>query len=101
MSEAAVTDIFQGACRCARRLGRAGRLSASDIRRSVELLVDEAGATARARAPWPPATKLDTATLESISAVQTQRLLERKVIKPLNTPSIEVLYEVSPLAMPA
>jgi hypothetical protein len=95
MSEAALGEIFEQARRCARRCGRAGQLSAFDIRHAVRALIQGPRNGGRG---WSPSRALDQATLESISAVQTQRLLDRKVIRLLDTPSIEVLYEVSPLA---
>lgn len=101
MSDAAVTEIFQNACRSARRFGRASQLSAFDIRHGIEILAERRGKRARPGGAWPLSPGLDLVTLESISAVQTQRLLERKVIKALNTPSIEILYQVSPRAMQA
>jgi hypothetical protein len=99
MSEAALGDIFEQARRCADRHGRAGRLSEFDIRQGIEMLID--GRRDERRSPRGRlfARVLDLTTVEGISALQTQRLLERRVIRPSTTPSIEMLYEVSPRAM--
>jgi hypothetical protein len=95
MSEAALGEILVQASRCARRHGRAGRVSAFDIRRGIEILIHGKRIDS-GRRNLSLFRGLDPATLESISAIQTQRLLDRRVLKVLKTPSIEVLYEVSP-----
>jgi hypothetical protein len=99
MSEAALGDIFEQARRWADRYGRVGTLSEFDIRRGIETLLAGRRDERRPPPPWSFARVLDLTTVEGISALQTQRLLERRVIKASTTPSIEVLYEVSPLAM--
>lgn len=95
MSEASLAPIFEQACRCAKRAGRPDRLSGFDIRQAIEIV-------SRRRQPGRPlkgATwaflRPDEATLADISTIQTQRLLDRRVIKTSNTPSLEMLYEVA------
>ena len=95
MSEAALAEILQQARRCAERNGRIGTLSAFDIRRGVDILTHGRGERVQARGGWGLARGLDLETLENISVLQTQRLLDRRVIRVCSTPSIEVLYEVS------
>jgi hypothetical protein len=99
MSEAALGDIFEQARRWADRYGRVGMLSEFDIRRGIETLLAGRRDERRSPSAWSFARVLDLTTVEGISALQTQRLLERRVIRASATPSIEVLYEVSPLAM--
>lgn len=96
LSEAALREIFDQARLCAHRQGRIGKLSAWDLRRSVEILAD--GRERRQRR-WPLLHALDPMMLETIASIQMQRLIERNVLSELKTPSVELLYEVSPHAM--
>ena len=99
LSEAALGELFEQARRSARRQGRIGQLSAFDIRRGIDVLADGAGTYRAPRRRRLLRHSLDTTTRESITVMQTQRLLARRVIRVVDTPSIEVLYEVSPHAM--
>ena len=98
-SEAALSDIFDQARLCARKHGRIGKLSAWDIRRGVEVLLDGRKERPLRLARWAFLGALDPATLETIASIQMQRLIERHVLSELKTPSVELLYEVSPHAM--
>ena len=100
MSEAALGEIFTQARLCANRHGRAGQLSAWDLRRAIEILVDGRRHPVPPRRSWTFFGALDLPILETIAAIQMQRLIERKVLRELNRPSVELLYEISPLAMP-
>ena len=101
MSEAALGDIFDQARLCADRHGRIGQLSAWDVRRAIEMLIHGRSRPARSRGRWTSLAALDLPILERIAAIQMQRLIERRVLRELDTPSIEILYEVSPAARQA
>lgn len=98
MSEAALPPIFDRARLCADRHGRAGKLSTWDVRQAIETLVPGSGERAGRLAGWNFLGALDFTTLDRIAMIQMQRLIDRRVLRELHTPSIEVLYEVSPLA---
>ncbi|MEO8653768.1 MAG: hypothetical protein ABI409_06555 [Ramlibacter sp.] len=98
-SEAALGDIFDQARLCARKHGRIGKLSAWDIRRGVEVLLDGRRERPLRLARWTFLGALDPVTLETIASIQMQRLIERNVLSELKTASVELLYEVSPHAM--
>lgn len=99
LSESALGKLFEQARRSARRQGRVGQLSAFDIRRGIDALADEGGAGRALRAHRLLGRSLDATTRESITLIQTQRLLARRVIRVVDRPALEVLYEVSPRAM--
>lgn len=96
LSEAALAEIFDQARLCAHRQGRIGKLSAWDVRRSVEILVEGRD---RPRRAWAFLGALDPTMLETIASIQMQRLIERNVLSELKTASVELLYQVSPHAM--
>lgn len=98
LSEAALVQLFAQARSCADRHGRAGKLTAWDMRRATEMLVHGHGARSRALPGWKFLGALDFTTLDRIATIQMQRLIDRRVLRELNTSSIEVLYEVSPLS---
>ncbi len=98
LSESALGELFEQARRSAHRQGRIGELSAFDIRRGIDALADgdlHAGPGARRLLR----RSLDATTRESITVIQTRRLLARRVIRVVDRPALEVLYEVCPRAM--
>lgn len=101
LSESALGELFELARRCARRQGRIGQLSGFDIRRGIDLLADGDG-DGSDRAPRGRRLlrhSLDATTREGITLIQTNRLLARRVIRVVDRPALEVLYEVSPRAV--
>lgn len=96
LSESALGELFEQARRCARRQGRIGQLSTFDIRRGIDVLADGRGPSATRRPPPLLRRSLDATTREGITLIQTRRLLARRVIRVVEKPSIEILYEVSP-----
>lgn len=99
LSESALGELFELARRCARRQGRIGQLSGFDIRRGTDVLADGGGTARAPRGRRLLRRSLDATTRESITLIQTQRLLARRVIRAVDRPALEVLYEVSPGAM--
>lgn len=99
LSESALGELFELARRCARRQGRIGQLSGFDIRRGTDVLADGGGAARAPRGRRLLRRSLDATTRESITLIQTKRLLARRVIRAVERPALEVLYEVSPRAM--
>lgn len=98
LSESVLGELFEQARRSARRQGRIGQLSAFDIRRGIDVLADGRGA----RLPHGRRLlggSLDATTRDCITLMQTKRLLARRVIRVIDRPSLEVLYEVSPRAL--
>lgn len=99
LSASALGQLFEQARRSARRQGRVGQLSAFDIRRGIDALADECGTGRALRGHRLLGRSLDATTRESITLIQTQRLLARRVIRVVERPALEVLYEISPRAM--
>lgn len=99
LSASALGQLFDQARRSARRQGRVGQLSAFDIRRGIDALADECDAGGAPRGHRLLGRSLDATTRESITLIQTQRLLARRVIRVVERPALEVLYEISPRAM--
>ncbi|HEY0883740.1 MAG TPA: hypothetical protein VGE20_00575 [Ramlibacter sp.] len=99
LSESALGELFERACRSARRQGRDGQLSAFDLRRGIDALADECGTSEALRGHRLLGRSLDATTRESITLIQTQRLLARRVIRVVERPALEVLYQISPRAM--
>ena len=99
LSESALGELFAQARRCARRQGRTGQLSGFDIRRGPDVLADGFGSHGLPGARRLLGRSLDATTRESITLIQTRRLLARRVIRIVDRPALEVLYEVSPRAM--
>lgn len=98
LSASALGKLFEQARRSARRQGRVGQLSAFDIRRGIDALADEGDAGRALRGHRLLGRSLDATTRESITLIQTQRLLARRVIRVVERPALEVLYEISPRA---
>jgi hypothetical protein len=99
LSESALGELFEQARRSARRQGRSGQLSAFDIRRGIDVLADGCGVSGAPRARRLLGRSLDGTTRDCITLIQTKRLLARRVIRVIDRPSLEVLYEVSPAAV--
>ena len=99
LSESALGELFELARLCARRQGRVGQLSGFDIRRGIDLLADGCGVYRAPRGLRLVRRSLDATTREGITLIQTKRLLARRVIRVVERPAIEVLYEVSPRAV--
>ena len=99
LSESALGELFELARRCARRQGRIGQLSGFDIRRGADALADGCAGERAPRTRRLLRRSLDATTRESITLIQTRRLLARRVIRVVDRPALEVLYEVSPRAM--
>lgn len=99
LSESALGELFELARRCACRQGRTGQLSGFDIRRGTDVLADGDGTARAPRGRRLLRRSLDPTTRESITLIQTKRLLARRVIRVVDRPALEVLYEVSPRAM--
>lgn len=99
LSESALGKLFERARRSARRQGRDGQLSAFDLRRGIDALADECGTSGALRGHRLLGRSLDATTRESITLIQTRRLLARRVIRIVERPALEVLYEISPRAM--
>lgn len=99
LSESALGELFEQARRCARRQGRIGQLSGFDIRRGADVLADGSGKHRVPRGRRLLGRSLDATTREGITLIQTRRLLARRVIRIVDRPALEVLYEVSPRAV--
>lgn len=99
LSESALGELFELARRCARRQGRIGQLSGFDIRRGTDVLADGCASDRMPRGRRLLRRSLDATTRESITLIQTRRLLARRVIRVVDRPALEVLYEVSPRAV--
>lgn len=99
LSASALGELFEQARRSARRQGRPGQLSGFDIRRGIDVLADAGASWRLPRARRFLRDSLDATTREGITVIQTQRLLARRVIRIVDRPALEVLYEVSPRAI--
>jgi hypothetical protein len=99
LSEAALGELFEQARRSAHRQGRTAQLSAFDLRRGTDVLADGHGAYGAPRRRRLLRRSLDATTRDCITLIQTKRLLARRVIRLVDRPALEVLYEVSPRAM--
>jgi hypothetical protein len=93
MSESALRDIFEKVASDARTNTPAGRVSSRQI---MEAAQDVAGffhwSRANPFAFFSPG--IDLATIEKATTLQTQRLVERRLLKRLELPSVDTWYEV-------
>jgi len=96
MSEPALGRLFQVLLHTAREDGEGTRVSSSQI---FDAVAELAGHHRYALRPFPfmplARPRLDLSTVEKAASIQTQRLVERKVLSKIDMPSLDTWYEVS------
>lgn len=99
LSEAALREIFAAICRSTEPTATPQRVSSQQILEAVE----DSGGYRYHRSPLGPmffGSRVDLQTIEKATAVQIQRLVERKLLSRVDIPAVDTWYEVSRDAQP-